>query len=91
MAKGKTWQMDIVPANGKVLDVLQDALAQHNASLQSGAGRVCVAVTGAVLVWTSAKVEGEEVLHQLPGAIRRDLVLVESARIVPASVALTTP
>lgn len=91
MAKDAIVQLSMVPANGEVLEVLQDALAQHNRNLQVGGGRVCIAVTGAVLTWQSAQHAGEEVLHQLPKVAVRDLVLVESARIEPAATALASP
>ena len=90
-AQRATRQMDIVPANGEVYAALKQAFAEHNASLGSGGDRVCVKMRGAILTWKSAKVQGEEILDQLPAPVRRDHVLVESAEVVPTSLALTGP
>jgi hypothetical protein len=63
----------------------------HNGDLQGGGPRVCIALNGTVLTWKSAQVDGGEVLKDLPAAVRRDLVLVESVHVVPADTALATP
>lgn len=90
-AKAATRQLDIVPVNGAVLATLEHAFAQSQDNLQTGGGRVSVALTGAVLSWKSAKVGGEEVLQQLPPQIKREHVLVETAHIVDTSMALPAP
>jgi len=90
-AKKAVCQMNLVPADSAVLEVLKEALAEHARSLRPGGDRVCVRLEGAKLEMTAAMVREAkaDILDELPSQVRRDYYLVESAEIVEAMTALT--
>jgi hypothetical protein len=62
-AKEKIVSLDIVPADGKTLGLLQSTLEDFDDSIQNGGDRVCVALSGTRLKLVSAEVRevGENV------------------------------
>lgn len=83
-------QMNIVPSDSGVLEVLKDALVEHDRSLKEGGDRVCVKLQGIALEMTEAIIRGtdEDILGQLPTELREGYYLVQSADIVDARTAL---
>jgi len=83
-------QMNIVPSDSDVLEVLKEALVEHGRSLQQGGESVCVRIQGVALEMAEAIIRGsdEDILDQLPSQLREDYYLVQSADIVDALTAL---
>ena len=67
MAKPRVKQLDVVPADAKVLEVLEQALNQFNENIRNGGDRICVRITGARLELDTATVRelGEDMTPKL--------------------------
>jgi hypothetical protein len=89
-AKKAVRQMNIVPSDSYVLDLLQEALAEHARGLRHGGDRVCVRLEGAKLEMTAAMIReaNVDIMDKLPSQVRTDYYLVKSAEIVEAMTAL---
>lgn len=89
-AKRAIYQMNIVPANSDVLDVLKKVLSEHAKSIRQGDDRVCVRLEATELEMTAAIVReaDKDIMDELPPQARTDYYLVESAEIIDAMTAL---
>jgi len=84
-------QIDIVPADSKVMDDLRKTLADHEASLQQSGKRVCVRLGGEVLKLESAVIRenNQDVTNELPPQMHHEYYFVKSAEMIDAQEALT--
>jgi len=83
-------QIDIVPADSKVLEALRKTLAEHQASTQKSGKRTCVRLEGEVLKLESAIVRqnNQDVTNKLPPQMHHEYYFVKSAEMVDAQQAL---
>lgn len=83
-------QLDIVPADSKVLEDLRKTLADYQASINQSGKRVCVRLGGDVLKLESAIVrqDSQDITNELPPQMRHEYYLVKSAEMVDAQQAL---
>ncbi len=84
-------QVEIVPADSKVMDDLRKTLADHQASLQESGKRVCVRLEGEVLKLESAVIRenNQDVTNELPPQMHHEYYFVKSAEMIDAQEALT--
>jgi hypothetical protein len=84
LAQREICDLDIVPANSKVMKNLKKTLAMHRKSLQQDHKHVCVRLKGEVLTLRSAIVRqlNEDITDQLPPQVHHEYLLVESAQII---------
>ncbi len=83
-------QVEIVPADSKVMDDLRKTLADHQASLQESGKRVCVRLEGEVLKLESAVIRenNQDVTNELPPQMHHEYYFVKSAEMIDAQEAL---
>lgn len=84
LAQKETCQLDIVPADSKVLKNLKKSLAEFNKSLENDGDRVCIRLKGEVLKLTSAVVReiNEDITKELPPQVHKEYFFVESAEVI---------
>ena len=90
LAQRSVRDLDIVPANSKILKELRKTLAKHRESINEGGGLVCVKLEGEVVRLTSAIVRemNENIIDKLPPQVHRDYFFVESAKLIDSQEAL---
>ena len=78
LAKDRIVDLNMVPANGEMLDFLKSSLEEFNDNINNGGDRVCVQLSGSRLTLTS--VEVREVGENVTDTIKMsDFYLVDSA------------
>ena len=90
LAQNALLDLDIIPADSKVLESLKDAVSQHERNFANDGDRIFVKLSGEVLKLTRAvirEVDGD-VTDQLPSQMRHDYYLVDSAEIIEAKILL---
>jgi hypothetical protein len=90
LAQRAICQLDIVPADSKVLDALRKTLADHEASIHQKGKRTCVCLTGEVLKVKSAifRQNEQDVTNDFFPEKHHDYYLVKSVEMVDAQQAL---
>jgi hypothetical protein len=83
-------QLDIVPADSEVMEVLRKTLADHQTSIGEGGKRTCVRLGGEVLKLDSAIVRqnSQDITNELPPQMHHEYYFVKSAEMVDAQQAL---
>lgn len=93
LAQKETCQLDIVPADSKVLRSLKKSLDLFNKSLNDDRDRVCIRLKGEKLKLTSVVVRemNEDITKELPPAVHKDYFLIESAKVLGFQQAIMGP
>ncbi len=88
VAQNAMLSLYIIPADSEVLNILKNAVSQHEKNFKNKGDRIFVKLEGEVLKMTKAiirKVNGD-VTDQLHSQMRRDRYLVNSVEIVEAKI-----
>jgi hypothetical protein len=93
LAQKETRDLDIVPADSKVLKNLKKSLAAFNKSITDDGERVCVRLKGEVLKLTSVVVRemNQDITAELPPAVHKEYFFVESAEVIGFQQAIMGP
>jgi hypothetical protein len=93
LAQKETRDLDIVPADSKVLKNLKKSLAAFNKSITDDGERVCVRMKGEVLKLTSVVVRevNQDITNELPPAVHKEYFFVESAEVIGFQQAILGP
>ena len=93
VAQNALLRLYIIPADSEVLNILKNAVSQHEKNFKNKGDRIFVKLEGEVLRMTKAiirKVNGD-VTDQVPSQMRRDRYLVKSVEIVEAKIVFGNP
>jgi hypothetical protein len=93
LAQKETCQLDIVPADSKVLKNLKRSLSEFNKNIGNDGDRVCVRLQGEILKLTSAVVRelNQDITKELPPAIHKEYFFVQSAELMNFQQAMIGP
>ncbi|MFH1755289.1 MAG: hypothetical protein ABIA59_06255 [Candidatus Latescibacterota bacterium] len=93
IAQKECCQLDIVPADSKVLKNLKRSLAEFDKSIKNDGDRVCVRLEGEVLKLTSALLRemNEDITKELPPQAHKEYFFVTSAQVLKFQEALMSP
>ena len=83
MAKSRIKQLDIVPVDGSVLDVLEDALGEFNHNVRNGGDRICVRLKCAELKLEriTARAVGEVMTKKFGQHMKRMLLVTGAEKL----------
>lgn len=88
LAQNSLIDLDIIPADPEVADIVKDAISQFETRFKNDGDRIFVRLEGEALEMTSAIVRewNEDVMDQYPAQMRDGYYLVTSAEVIEARV-----